>query len=158
MKQSHQLIAVAVLGIGTYLILKNSSATGGILRPIATQYPNGTMSPQPVPGTPAYAAWLAQQQQAQLDMAKLGTLNNLGRMVNGWFAGSGSYGSAGNMTGPVRPSTDYGMGTYTPPDSFAVNPPQQITYFVPGTDTSGTTSSADAAALYSNDGYGFYTQ
>lgn len=157
MKTSHQIAILAAVGVGAYFLLRGGGA-GGILRPLATTYPNGQIQPQPAPGTAQYAAWLAAQQQAQIDNAKLSALYGLGGMVKSWFTAP-SVGTAGNMNGPIRPSTDYGLGQ---PDSFAVNAPYNPTYTLaePYDDGIGTQNltSSDRAFLYGNDGYGFYTQ
>lgn len=161
MKQSHQIAIIAAVGIGAYLLLRNG-AFGQTMGNPAARYPYGVQAPQPAPGTAAYAAWLAQQQQNQIDMAKLGVINQVGRVVGSWFGTSGPGPGAGNMTGSVRPSTDYGMGTYTPPDTVAVNTPYNVPYTVAdayddGIGTQNMTT-ADRYAIYGNDGYGFYTQ
>ncbi len=157
MKTSHQIAILAAVGVGAYLLLRGGAA-GGIMRPANATYPNGLIQPQPQPGTAQYAAWLAAQQQAQLDNAKISALYGLGGVVRSWFTAP-STGSAGNMNGQIRPSTDYGLGQ---PDSYAVNTPFNPSYTIaePYDDGIGTQNltSSDRAALYGNDGYGFYTQ
>lgn len=153
MKTSHQIAILAAVGVGAYLLLRGSAN-----RTVAT-YPNGMIGAQPAPGTSQYAAWLAAQQQAQLDNAKLQALAGLGGVVKSWFTPAQTYSGAGSMTGAVRPSTDYGLGQ---PDSYAINTPFVPTYTVaaPYDDGVGTQNmtSADRAFLYGNEGYGFYTQ
>lgn len=161
MKQSHQLAIIAALGIGAYLLLRSGGAAAGTLRPVATTYPNGTAMQQPAAGSPAYAQWLAAQQQAQLDTAKVNALYGIGRMVNGWFTGSGSSGMPTPSSGSMGPAGDFGTGGgYTPPDMVAANTPFNEQYAVYTDNISGMPSlnSSDSAFIHSNDGYGFYTQ
>ena len=158
MKTSEQIAILAAVGIGAYLLLRTNSAGAGTVRygtGMTTGYPTGT---QPQAGTPAYAQWLAQQQQNQIDLQKLNLLNSAGKMINGWFS-NGPGPGAGNLSGNVRPSTDYGMNTYTPPDMSATNTPYVADVYQSGIPLgSDVFTSSDRAALYGNEGYGFYTQ
>lgn len=165
MKTSHQLAILAAAAAGLYMLTRFRQGTAlNITRPVATTYPNGQQVPSPTPGTPAYNQYL----RAQNDQATGSLLNNAGRLIGGLFSGSNNTGTptspSGSFVGmpsPTRgsygPAGDFGAGTYTPTDTYAVNPPYNITY----TDQvigEIQNNPSDSAFLHSDAGYGFYTQ
>lgn len=173
-KDTKQLILIAAMAAGAFIVLRKTSAGTAILRPVGT-YP--TAAPQP--GTAAYAQWLAQQ-QAQLVNGQNNALNSIGRLIGGIFSGSGStssgtvrttasgspvpggvteianddvpgqagygwrYFSDGTAIGPDGSYYSNGTLVYTPTDSSATNTP----------NNDNLMTSADRTFLYSDYGYG----
>lgn len=154
MNKTSQLLILAAVGVGAYLMLTRSATPGGAkpgtYSPI---YPAGYGSPT-APNTP----------RAQMDALNNSTLYGVGRFINGVFGGSagtvggvpmGTQPSAvpiGGGGGQWRPSTFdnapaatyYTPGTYsvdpnswgpTQPDSLAANPPGGYEVYMPGSYT-----------------------
>jgi|GEM_PF-3380569 hypothetical protein len=157
--KEHDILILAAVGLGAFILTRKASAgtTGAYMT--ARNPANPLVNARPYYITPQQNPAAV---QAQIDTARLNAWAGIGNMVGSWFRGGSSATAteapgAGNLTGSVRPSTDFGAGTYSPPDSTATNPPYN-SYEVDSSGAMPLMSSSDLAALHSNDGYYFYTQ
>lgn len=126
-KDTNQLLMIGAVALGAILVMKKASATGvPVYRPNVGTYP--TTAPQP--GTAAYSQWMAQQ-QANLANQQNNALFGLGRLLNGWFGGSGA-GAAPGAGSFAIPGTNGGT-TEIRNDDVPGQPGYGWRYFSDGT-------------------------